>query len=646
MLELQKRRLLFCLMFWGIGFPAISWGQTGTSVYQGDWPEYHGGPLAQRYSPLDQIDASNVSDLELAWSFSTANFGPTTDFNNPSTPIEIDGVLYANIGSTRNVVAIDATSGQVLWLWRPREGVRFDEAPRKGAGRGVSFWSDGNKKRVIDVTPGYHLVSLDADTGVPDPNFGENGVVDLFVGLRNAYDPRFPYPDIGLSAPPFVMNDVIVVGAAHRVGMRPRSKANVKGDIRGFDAHTGELLWTFHTIPERGEIGFESWLDGGIEFTGNAGVWAPLSGDPDLGLVYLPVESATGDRYGGDRPGDNLFSDSIVAVDIKSGERKWHYQLTHHDIWDWDIPAASVLADLPNGNKVLMSVTKQSWVYTFDRETGEPIWPIEELPVPIGDVPGEWYSPTQPIPSIPAPFDRQGFTEDDLIDWTPEIKALALEAIEGFRLSPSVYSPPSLQDAADGTRGTLGLPSATGGANWEGSALDPETGILYVPSRTALAVLSLNKDEDSDLALSQSFGVRVPRVQGLEIAKPPYGRITAIDMNSGDHLWMIANADTPDSIKNHRLLEGVEIPRTGVPTRAGIFVTKTLLFAGEGTGGRGASPIFRAIDKQTGEVLAEIDLPNNQSGLPFTYEHDGKQYIALFVSGGGQAAELVAYALP
>ena len=229
----------------------------------------------------DRINPENVSDLELAWRFSTANFGPTTDFNNPSTPIEIDGVLYANIGSTRNVVALDATSGQVLWLWRPQEGARFDEAPRKGAGRGVSFWSDGSKKRVIDVTPGYHLVSLDAETGIPDPDFGEGGIVDLFVGLRNADDPRFPYPDIGLSAPPFVMNDVIVVGAAHRVGMRPRSKANVKGDIRGFDLHTGELLWTFHTIPERGEVGFESWLDGGIEFTGNAGVWAPLSGDPD-----------------------------------------------------------------------------------------------------------------------------------------------------------------------------------------------------------------------------------------------------------------------------------------------------------------------------------------------------------------------------
>ena len=646
MVKIRKLRLLSLLIFGAICSPQFLLGQTGTSVNDGDWPGYHGGPLAQRYSPLDQINPENVSDLELAWRFSTANFGPTTDFNNPSTPIEIDGVLYANIGSTRNVVALDATSGQVLWLWRPQEGARFDEAPRKGAGRGVSFWSDGSKKRVIDVTPGYHLVSLDAETGIPDPDFGDGGIVDLFVGLRNADDPRFPYPDIGLSAPPFVMNDVIVVGAAHRVGMRPRSKANVKGDIRGFDLHTGELLWTFHTIPERGEVGFESWLDGGIEFTGNAGVWAPLSGDPELGLVYLPVESATGDRYGGDRPGDNLFSDSIVAVDIKTGERQWHYQLTHHDVWDWDIPGASVLADLPNGNRVLMSVTKQSWVYTFDRETGEPIWPIEELPVPAGDVPGEWYSPTQPIPSRPAPFDRQGFTEDDLIDWTPEIKALALEAIEGFRLSPSVYSPPSLQDAADGTRGTLGLPSATGGANWEGSAIDPDTGILYVPSRTALAVLSLNNDENSDLALSQSFGVRVPRVQGLEIAKPPYGRITAIDMNSGDHVWMIANADTPDSIKNHRLLEGLELPRTGVPTRAGIFVTKTLLFAGEGTGGRGASPIFRAINKETGEIVAEIDLPNNQSGLPFTYEHEGKQYVALFVSGGGQAAELVAYALP
>ncbi len=627
-------------------FQSLAWSQSGTSVYDGDWPDYHGNKHAQRYSPLEQINADNAGSLELAWSFSTEHFGPNTDYNNPSTPLEVDGVLYANIASTRNVVALDATSGQVLWLWRPQEGDRFDEAPRKGAGRGVAFWSDEDSARVIDVTPGYHLVSLDAETGIPDPDFGDNGIVDLFVGLRNADDPRFPYPDIGISAPPFVMNDVIVVGAAHRVGMRPRSRSNVKGDIRGYDVRTGEQLWTFHTIPERGEYGFESWLDEGVEFTGNAGVWAPMSGDPELGLVYLPVESATGDRFGGDRPGDNLFSDSIVALDIKTGERRWHYQLTHHDIWDWDIPAAPVLADLPNGRRILMSVTKQSWVYTFDRETGEPVWPIEERPVPAGDVPGEWYAPTQPFPTRPAPFDRQGFTEDDLIDFTPEIRALALEATEGFRLAPSVYSPPSLADAADGTRGTLSLPSATGGANWEGSAIDPETGILYVPSRTALAVMSLERDEDTDIDFSAAFGVRVPRVQGLEIAKPPYGRITAIDMNSGEHLWMIANADTPERMKNHPLLQGVDLPRVGVPTRAGILLTRTLLFVAEGTGGPGASPIFRAVDKQTGNILAEIELPNLQTGLPMTYEHDGKQYIAMFVGGGGRPAELVAYALP
>ncbi len=620
------------------------WSQSGTDVYAGDWPDYNGNKAAQRYSPLDQINAENVGSLEIAWRFSTEKFGPSPEFNNPSTPIEVGGVLYANVGSTRNVVALDATSGQLLWLWRPQEGERFDAAPRKGAGRGVAFWRDGDTRRVLDVTPGFFLVSLDADTGVPDPNFGDNGRVDLFDGLRNAEG--FDDIDIGISAPPFVMNDVIVVGPAHRVGMRPRSMSNVKGDVRGFDARTGEQLWTFHTIPERGEVGFETWLDGGVEFTGNAGVWAPMSGDPELGHVYLPVESATGDRYGADRPGNNLFSDALVALDIKTGERQWHFQLIHHDIWDWDNPSAAVLADLPNGRKIIMQVTKQSWVYTFDRLTGEPIWPIEERPVPAGDVPREWYSPTQPFPTRPAPFDRQGFTEEDLIDFTPQLRAEALEAIANFRLSPSVYAPPSVSDAADGTVGTLSLPSATGGANWEGSALDPETGILYIPSRTALSVLSVAKDENSDLDFSQAFGVRVPRVRGLEIVKPPYGRITAIDMNSGDHLWQIANADTPDSITNNPALAGVDIPRTGVPTRAGILVTKTLLFAGEGGGGPGARPWLRAHDKQTGEILAEIELPSNQSGQPFTYEHDGKQYIAMFVSGGGRPSELVAFALP
>ncbi len=622
------------------------WSQSGTSVYQGDWPDHNGNMAAQNYSPLEQINAQNVGSLEIAWRFNTKKFGPSPEFNNPSKPLEVDGVLYVTMGATRNVAALDATSGQLLWLWRPQEGERYDSAPRKGAGRGVAFYRNDDEARILTITPGFQLVSLDAKTGIPDPNFGDNGYVDMFTGLRNAFEDGYDDIDIGSSMPPFVMNDVIVVGPAHSVGMRPRSKTNVVGDVRGYDAITGEHLWTFHTIPERGEVGFETWLNDGAEFTGNAGVWAQISGDPELNHVYLPVESATGDRFGGDRPGANLFANALVALDITTGERQWHHQLIHHDIWDWDNPSAPVVADLPNGRKVVMQVSKQSWVYTYDRRTGEPIWPIEELPVPSGDVPGEWYSPTQPFPTKPAPFDRQGVTEEDLIDFTPALRAEALEAIADFRLSPNLYTPPSLADAPDGTKGTLSLPSATGGANWEGSALDPETGIIYIPSRTALTVLSVAKDENSDLDFSAAFGVRVPRVQGLEIVKPPYGRITAIDMNTGEHLWQIANADTPDSIANHPALNGIDIPRTGVPTRAGLVLTSTLLFQGEGGGGPGASPIFRALNKQTGEILAEIELPNNQSGVPITYEHDGKQYIAMFVSGGGGDTELVALALP
>jgi len=617
------------------------WSQSGTDIYAGDWPDYHGNKLAQAYSPLDQINAENVGSLEIAWRFSTANFGPTPEFNATSTPLEVDGVLYTTVGATRNVVALDATNGQVLWLWRPQEGARFDAAPRKGSGRGVAFWRDGDKRRIMTVTPGFFLVALDAETGLPDPNFGNDGWVDMQEGLRLGQGRADV--DIGSSMPPFVMNDVIVVGPAHRVSMRPPSKFNVKGDVRGYDARTGEHLWTFHTIPERGEVGIETWFDDGAEISGNAGVWAPLSGDPELGLVYLPIESATGDRFGGDRPGDNLFANALVALDIKTGERRWHYQLIHHDIWDWDNPSAAVLADLPNGRKIVMQVTKQSFVYTFDRATGEPIWPIEELPVPSGDVPGEWYSPTQPFPTRPAPFDRQGFSEEDLIDFTPILRAEALEAISRFRLSPSLYSPPSQADATDGTVGTLSLPDAIGGANWQGSAIDPETGILYIPSRTNVALLSVAKDPNSDVDFSQSYGVRVPRIRGIPIVKPPWGRITAIDMNSGDHVWQVANADTPESIANNPALEGVTLPRTGVATRSGLLLTKTLLFVGEGVGG---SPTLRALDKQTGEIIAEIELPNTQTGQPFTYEHNGKQYVAMVISGSGTPAEIVAYALP
>jgi len=640
---IKAQRITSFALSIGLLFAATAaWSQTGTDVSAGDWPAFHGNEASQRYSPLDQINADNVQNLQLAWRFATDNIGPTPQFNATFTPLAIDGVLYTPVGMHRDIAALDATTGQLLWLFRPQESEeRFDAAPRKGAGRGVAFWTDGDKRRVLTITPGFHLISLDADTGLPDPEFGDNGRIDMHEGLRLGIGREDI--DIGSSMPPFVMNDVIVVGPAMAVSMRPPSMSNVKGDVRAYDVRTGEHLWTFKTIPEDGEYGAETWLDGSNEYTGNAGVWAPMSGDPDLGLVYLPVEAATGDRYGGDRPGDNLFSSSLVAVDIKTGERQWYYQLVRHDIWDWDIPAAPILADLPNGRKVIMQATKQAFVYTFDRETGEPIWPIEDLPVPQGDVPGEWYAATQPHPTRPAAFDRQGVSIDDLIDFTPELREAALDAIRPWRLGSSVFSPPSLQDAPDGTIGTLSLPSVLGGANWEGAALDPETGKLYVPSRTVITPLSVAPDPDSDVAYSMALGVRVPRVQGLPLVKPPYGRVTAIDMNTGDHVWMMANADTPPAIANNPALEGLDIPRTGVETRSGLLLTKTLLFVGEGVGG---GPTLWAHDKETGEIIASIELPGTQTGLPFTYEYDGKQYIAMVVSGPGRPSEIVAYTLP
>ena len=606
-----------------------------------DWEDYNGNRGAQRYSPLDQINASNVHQLEIAWRFPAAIFGPSPERTNVASPIVVNGTMYATAGATRNVIAMDPGSGQIKWMWRPQEGQRFHDAPRPGSGRAVSYWRDGAQERIFTVTPGYYLVSLNAATGLPDPEFGQSGWIDLRKGLRLG-EGRDDV-DIGLNFPPMVVNDVVIVGSAHLVSFRPPSKSNVKGDVRGFDARTGKLLWTFKTIPEPGEFGSETWENGSEVFTGNAGVWAPMSADPELGLVYLPVEAATGDRYGGDRPGNNLFSNSLVALDIKTGERKWHYQLIHHDIWDWDNPNAPILADLPNGRKVVVQLPKQSYAYVFDRQSGEPVWPIEERPVPQTDVPGEWTSPTQPFPSKPAPYDRQGVSESDLIDFTPALRAKAVAAIKPFRIGP-LYTPPSLANADDGTRGTISLPSATGGTNWEGGAYDPDTGYLYVPSFTEPSMLSLVNDPKASsveyICCGRHF---VPRVDGLPLIKPPWGRITAIDLNSGDHRWWIANADTPENVANHPALKGLMLERTGAPTRSGLLLTKSLLFAGEG---RGGNPLFRAHDKQSGEIVATIALPAAQTGQPITYLHEGKQYIVMAVSGRGHAGEYIALALP
>jgi glucose dehydrogenase len=611
-----------------------------------DWAEFNGNLAAQRYATLDQINASNVNSLQVVWRWSAGMFGPSPELKNVSSPIVANGVMYATVGVTRSVVAINPGTGELLWMWRAQDGERFDTAPRKGSGRGVAYWESGATKRVFNVTPGYYLVALDANTGVPDKSFGSDGVLDLQDGLRLAKDRKDL--DIGASFPPLVLNDVIVVGSAHQVSFRPPSKANVKGDVRGFDAHTGKLLWTFHTIPKPNEPGAETWLRGSADFTGNAGVWASMSGDPELGLVYLPVESATGDRFGGDRPGANLYANSLVALDVKTGKKRWQYQIIHHDIWDWDNPSAPILADLPSdgkkpGKRIAIQLTKQAWAYTFDRVTGKPIWPIKETRVPQTDVPGEWTSPTQPFPTKPAAYDRQGISEKDFIDFTPEVFAAAKEAVKPYRLG-SLYAPASLQDAKDGTKGTLTLPSSTGGANWEGGAIDPETGMLYVPSRTAVDVLALiNDPEVSTVKYIQGTG-RPPRVmETLPLIKPPYGRITAINMLSGEHRWQIANADTPEEIATHPALKGVTLPRTGIPTRAGLLLTKSLLFAGEGWGG---SPVLRAHDKQSGKIIGEITLPATQAGQPISYFYNGKQYVAMFVGDGKSPAEIVALALP
>ena len=383
--------------------------------------------------------------------------------------------------------------------------------------------------------------------------------------------------------------------------------------------------------------GYETWYDGSADYTGNAGVWAPMSADPELGLVFLPVEAPTGDYYGGPRHGANLYANCLVALDVVSGEMRWYYQLIHHDIWDWDNPSAPILADLPNGRKLAVQVTKQNYAYVFDRKTGEPVWPIQERPVPQSDVPGEWTSPTQPFPTKPAPYDRQGLSRDDLIAYTPEISAAVDEAIADYRLSPSLYTPSSLSNARDGTKGTLGVPFSTGGANFEGSGYDPQTGMLYVPSATYIKVFALENDPESSDIDYIDAGTSAPTVFDLLITKPPLGRITAIDLTTGDHVWMIANGDTPQAYKDNPALAGVDLPRTGKPTRAGIVVTKTLLFAGEGWGTVGnirGDPVFRAHDKQTGEIIAEIELPATQSGPPSTYMINGRQYIVMMVTDG------------
>ncbi|MXW66265.1 MAG: PQQ-binding-like beta-propeller repeat protein [Gemmatimonadales bacterium] len=620
--------------------------QSGTT--EGEWRYWAGDAGSTRYAPLDQIDASNVGDLEIAWRWQARNFGPTPEGYYRVTPLYANGVLYATAGFRRAAVAIDPETGETLWMYRLDEGERGRNAPRGNSGRGVGYWTDGVEERVLLITPAYHMVSLDAKTGRPDPAFGEDGIVDLKLGLGREVD--LVNDRIGSSSPPVVVGDVIVVGAALPQGGRPPTKEMPPGHVRGFDARTGEQLWTFHTIPQPGDPGHETWEDESWDYTGNAAVWTPFTADLDLGYVYLPVEAGTGDYYGGHRPGDNLYSQSLVCVDARTGEVVWYFQTVHHGIWDFDPPAAPVLMDITvDGREIqaVAQVTKQAFTYVFDRVTGEPVWPIEERPVPAGDVPGEWYAPTQPFPTLPVPFDMQGATEDDLIDLTPELKAEALEIAKNLTLG-ELFTPPTVL-VEGGNQGTLITPGSLGGANWPGAAYDPETQRLFVGSATRGTVIGLVNDPESSnmrYIAGRPRGVGGP--QGLPILKPPWGRITALDMNTGQKVWQVANDHTPSFVDEHPALEGVDVPRTGRPSRAGLLATRTLLLAGTGGGTMSAdlTGLLRAHDKETGEILAEIELPSHQTGVPMTYMHDGRQYIVAAVAGRGVPAELVALRLP
>ncbi len=661
--------LAACLMMWA-STPGT--GQSGAK--NGEWRNYGADLGNTHYSPLDQVNADNFYKMQVAWRFKTDNLGPSPEYNLESTPLMVNGVVFSTAGTRRSVVAIDAATGELLWKHSEREGARGDAAPRQLSGRGLSYWSDGREERILYVTPGYRLIALDARTGNMVPGFGRNGVVDLKLDDDQEID--LVTGEVGLHATPVVAGDTVIVGAAHRPGGVPKVMKNVRGYVRGFDVRTGKRLWIFHTIPLSNEYGYETWENKSAENTGNTGVWGQISVDEELGMVYIPVELPTGDYYGGHRPGNGLFGESVVALDLKTGQRKWHFQLVHHGIWDNDIPCAPMLVDITiNGRtvKALAQPTKQAFLYVFDRTNGQPIWPIPERPVEKGDVPGEWYAATQPYPSKPPAYDRQGSSADDLIDFTPALRAEAVKLASRYKMGP-IFTPPVVSKW-EGPLGTLGMATAGGGTNWAGGSYDPETHIAYIPSQRIMGILALVPSDGNRSDMSYISGVARPpataaapaaggapaaaageggggglNVQGLPLAKPPYASITAIDLNKGDIIWQIAHGETPDNIRNHPALKGINIPRTGRPGVFGVLVTRTLVISGErGTfttpsGQVGA--MLRAYDKATGREVGAVYMPAGQTGTPMTYMLNGKQYIVVAIGGQGFPAEFIAFKLP
>jgi len=649
-----------------------------------EWPTYAADLAGTRYRAFDQINASNFNDLEVVWRLKTDIFGDRPEYKLEGTPLMVHGVLYTTAGTRRAAIALDAATGELLWVHGEHEGARGAAAPRQLSGRGLAYWSDGKEERIFYITPGYRLVCLNAKTGELVPTFGENGIVDLKLNDDQTIFPDLTTGEIGLHATPIVAKDAVIVGAAFREGFTPVSYRNNKGYVRGFDVRTGTRLWIFHTIPKKREFGYDTWLNGSAEYIGNTGVWTQITVDEELGLVYLPVESPTGDFYGGHRPGNNLFGESLVCVDLKTGQRKWHFQLVHHPLWDMDIPAAPILADITVDGHTIKAVaqpSKQGFLYVLDRVTGKPVWPIEERPVEQGNVPGEWYSPTQPFPTKPPAYSRNGVSVDELIDFTPELRKKAEELASHYHLGP-VFTPP-VASKAEGPLATLTLGTADGGTNWPGGSYDPETHIAYLYACNAcLEPIGLVQPPKGFSEMNYVYGTAgkevkminaagtnssadAPKpakknpseqwislnVDGLPLIKPPYGTISAINLDSGKIVWQIAHGETPDLVRNHPALKGLAIPRTGQETwNVGTLITKTLVIAGDGqvttTAEHPRGAMLRAYDKATGKEVGAVYMPAPESGSPMTYMLNGKQYIVIAVSGGTYSGEYIAYALP
>ena len=681
--------------------PALSGQAPGQpSTKAGDWWHYTADMRGNRYSPLDQINGTNFKDLEVAWRFKTDNLGPRPEFKLEGTPIAIKGILYTTGGTRRSVVALDGKTGEVIWTHSLREGRRAAVSPRQLSGRGVSYWADGKgDERIIYTTTGFQLVELNAKTGAMIQSFGKNGALDLKVGVVKGRAEQIDLEtgEIGVHSTPAIVKDVVIIGSAMREGATVSTHNNTKGLVRAFDVRTGKLLWTFNTIPRPGEFGNDTWEKESWAVNGNVGVWTQITADEELGLVYLPVETPTSDFYGGHRPGNNLFAESLVCVDVKTGQRKWHYQLVHHPIWNFDNSSAPLIFDINANGKTIKAVSlpsKLGWLYVFDRVTGQPVWPIEERPVPQSDIPGEKLSPTQPFPTKPPAYARNMIkVPDDLIDFTPELRAQALERLKRYRYEPSPFTPPILGNANGPLYGALVASTAT---NWPGSAADPETHVAYLQAGNmgvgARSLVAPPK-EFSDIGYvsgiaGQEFRevmgpgdccaadapqrppqqstpppppASVPadggpsaglNVQGLPMVKPPYGLLTAMNVDKGEIVWQVPHGDTPDNIRNHPLLAGKNIPKTGQQGTSGVglMVTKTLVVMGDPTvtspPGRQRGAMLRAYDKNNGNQVGEILMPAPQSGSPMTYLADGKQYIIVAVAGGVYSGEYIAFRLP